>query len=63
MPMNLDQLSDAVDIAFAHRDTLAAVAEQTGRKRDHDAMLRQDAKAANLLDRYNAAVKAEKSRP
>ena len=63
MAMNLDQLSDAVDIAFTHRDTLAAVANETGRKRDHDAMLRQDAKAANLLDRYNAAVKRKKMKP
>jgi hypothetical protein len=62
MGMSIDQLSDAVDIAFRHRDDLAAVAKETERKRDHDAMLRADAKAANLLDRYNSAVRAERRR-
>jgi hypothetical protein len=59
MPRTLDQLSTAVDLAFRHRDDLYAVAKETRRKRDYDAMLRQDAKAARLLDEYNAAVHAE----
>lgn len=57
--MNIDKLSDEVDLAFAHRDTLMAVYDQTQRKRDHDAMLRQEAKACQLLDRYNLACKKE----
>jgi hypothetical protein len=57
--MNLDRMSDEVDAAFKYRDALSDIALQTGREKDYAAMLRQDAKAAHLLDLYNAAVERD----
>ena len=55
----IEALGRRVDREFRNRDSLTEVWNRTGDPRDERAMLRQEAKAARLLDEYNDLVRAQ----